>query len=72
VEIAMTTNKQQLIKKMLELQRKFSEYEHEHGFDLADYYDDTEGHLLANYRKEYDELATKLVDLAHEEKGSHR
>jgi tRNA 2-thiouridine synthesizing protein E len=72
VEIGMTTEKQKLIKKMLELQRKFSEYEHEHGLDLADYYDAAEGHPLANYRKEYDELAMKLGDLAHEEKGSHR
>lgn len=68
----MTSKKQKLIKRMLELQRKFSEYEHEHGLDLADYYDAAEGHPLADYRKEYDELATKLVDLAHEEKGSRR
>ncbi len=68
----MTSEKQKLIKKMLELQTKFSEYEHQHGFDLADYYDAAEGHPLENYRREYDELAMKLVDLAHEEKGSHR
>lgn len=68
----MTSEKQKLIKKMLELQRKFSEYEHEHGIDPADYYGAAQGHPLENYRKEYDELAMRLVDLAHEEKGSHR
>lgn len=68
----MKSEKQKLIQKMLELQKKFSEYEREHGLDLADYYDAAEGHPLHNYRKEYDELAKKLVDLAHEEKGSHR
>lgn len=68
----MTSDKQQLIKRMLELQRKFSEYEHEHGLDPADYYGAAEEHPLANYREEYDELATRLVDLAHEEKGSRR
>ena len=46
VETAMTSEKQKLIQKMLELQKKFSEYEREHGLDLADYYGAAEGHPL--------------------------
>ncbi|GIS89187.1 MAG: hypothetical protein CM1200mP18_18970 [Gammaproteobacteria bacterium] len=30
------------------------------------------GDILDGYRETFDELATQVVDLAHEEKGSHR
>ncbi len=62
----------ELINKLLEMQKKFIEYEHEHGVDPQDYYMAPEGHPLHNYRQQYMELATKLVDVSHEEKGSHR
>lgn len=64
--------KQTLINKMLEMQKKFAAYEHEHGVDPAEYWDAPEGHPLHRYRQEYDELAAKLVELAHAEKGSKR
>lgn len=64
--------KQKLIKKMLAMQKKFVEYEHEHGVDPAEYFNTPKGHPLENYRKEYAELAAKVVELAHAEKGSHR
>lgn len=66
------SEKQDLIKRMLELQKKFIDYEHENGLDPFDYYTPQPGHPLENYRKEYQDLANKIVDLAHEEVGSHR
>ncbi|MBT8437218.1 MAG: hypothetical protein OER98_00625 [Gammaproteobacteria bacterium] len=66
------SEKQEIIKQMLELQRQFIELEQGGKFSAEDYYD-TEGESeLAKNKRAYDELATKLVDLAHEEKGSHR
>ena len=65
--------KQVLIKKMLEMQKKFIEYEHTHdGVAQADYYTPESGHPLENYQEEYTRLANRLVDLAHQEKGSKR
>lgn len=66
------SDKQELINKLLEMQRKFIEYEHQNGVDPKDYYSPEGGHPLSGFRQEYAELATKLVDMAHEEKGSHR
>jgi hypothetical protein len=66
------SEKQQLIKKMLQMQKKFVEYEQSHGVDPADYWNPPEGHPLHKYREQYDELAAKLVELAHAEKGSKR
>lgn len=64
------SEKQELIRQMLELQRKFIEYEHAQGLDPRDYYLPAEDHPLHEYRRKYRDLAMKLVDLAHEEKGS--
>jgi len=66
------SDKQDLIKRMLELQKKFIAYEHENGLDPFDYYTPKPGHPLENYRQEYQELATKVLDLAHAEVGSRR
>ncbi|MCY3769607.1 MAG: hypothetical protein OXG56_09620 [Gammaproteobacteria bacterium] len=64
--------KQILIAEMLEMQRKFIEHEREHGLDQEEYWLDNEGHPLYNYRKIYTEKANRLVELAHEDKGSSR
>ena len=66
------SEKQKLIKEMLEMQKKFVEYEQQNGVDPKDYFTPPSGHLLDGYRQKYDELATKLIDLAHADKGSHR
>ncbi len=66
------SEKQDLIKRMLELQKKFIEFEHNNGIDGYDYYTPGSGHELDGYRQEYAELATKVVDLAHAEAGSAR
>ena len=64
--------KQDLIRKMLEMQRKFIEREHAGGIDPQEYYAPEEGDDLDGYQKAYTEMANRLVELAHEEKGSRR
>lgn len=66
------SEKTKLIKAMLEMQKKFIAYEQKNGVDPKDYYVPESGHLLDGYRQQYNDMAMKLVDMAHEEKGSHR
>lgn len=66
------SEKQEIIKQMLELQRQFIEIEQGGKFSAEDYYDSDGDSELAKNKRIYDELATKLVDMAHAEKGSHR
>jgi hypothetical protein len=63
--------KQELIDKMLEMQKQFIAYEHEHGVTGKDYWASSEG-LLVNYRQEYMDMANRVVDIAHEIVGSSR
>ncbi len=64
--------KQRIIKQMLDLQKKFIKIEQDGEFRIDEYYDSEGGSELAKYKKTYDELAIKLVDMAHAEKGSQR
>ena len=66
------SNKQEIIKQMLEMQQRFIELEQNGEFSIEDYYDSEGDSELAQFKRTYDELATQLVDLAHAEKGSHR
>jgi hypothetical protein len=66
------SDKQEKIKKMLEMQAKFIAYEREHGVSAEEYFVAPEGHELHGYRQEYLALADDVVNMAHEEKGSHR
>lgn len=68
---ALKTEKQELINKMLEMQKQFIEYEHQNGVSGKDYWASEDG-LLANYRQEYMDMANRVVDLAHEIVGSSR
>jgi hypothetical protein len=68
---ALRKEKQDLIEKMLEMQKQFIEYEHEHGVSGKDYWAAQDG-LLANFRQEYMDMANRVVDIAHEIVGSHR
>ncbi len=65
-------DKQELIAKMLKLQKKFIDYEHKQGVEMQDYFAPEDGHPLAGFRQEYMALANQLVDMAHAEKGSRR
>jgi len=66
------SDKQEMIKKMIEMQKKFIAYEQANGVSQEEYFMAGKGHELENYRQEYNELAVKLIDMAHAEKGSHR
>ncbi len=64
--------KEELIAKMQQMQKQFMEYEHEFGVDQLEYFSPPAGHPLENYKEEYTRLANRVVELAHEEKGSKR
>lgn len=66
------SEKAKLIKEMIEMQKKFVEYDHKNGVDPKDYFTPAAGHELDGYRQKYQDLANKVVDMAHEEAGSHR
>ncbi|MCW9023731.1 MAG: hypothetical protein OQK73_03525 [Gammaproteobacteria bacterium] len=66
------SEKSKLIAEMLEMQKKFIDFEQKNGVNMEDYYAAKEGHTLNNYREEYSKLADKVNALAHKEKGSKR
>ncbi|WP_295881430.1 hypothetical protein [uncultured Thiohalocapsa sp.] len=68
---ALKKEKQELIDKMLEMQKQFIEHEHQNGVSGKDYWASSEG-LLADYRQEYMDMANRVVDIAHEIVGSNR
>jgi len=64
--------KQKLIQEMLAMQKKLIAKEQAEGIDSEEFYSTEEGAELAGYQAKYAEMANRLVDIAHEEKGSHR
>ena len=66
------SEKQEMIKKLLEMQKKFIEYDHKHGVSMKEYFTPSDNSPLKGFRQEYMDVAMKLVDAAHAEKGSHR
>lgn len=68
---ALLQEKQDLINRMLDMQKQFIDYEHAHGVTGKDYWAPEDG-LLVNYRQEYMDLADRVVTLAHQIVGSSR
>jgi hypothetical protein len=68
---ALKKEKQELIDKMLVMQKQFIDYEHQHGVSGKDYWASKEG-LLVDYRQQYMNMANRVVDIAHEIVGSSR
>ncbi len=66
------SDKQAKIKKMVEMQAKFAAYEKKNGVTAEEYFATPEGHELAGYRQEYQELADDVINMAHADKGSVR
>ncbi len=66
------SSKQEKIQKMLEMQRQFIAYEHEHGVSPEEYWAPAEDDKLADYPKQFMDIANEVIDMAHTEKGSHR
>ena len=65
------SSKQDKIKKMLDMQKKFIELDRARGVSAEEYFTPEEGAELNGYREEYSKLAMDVVDEAHGEKGSH-
>lgn len=66
------SEKQKIIQEMLEMQKQFIAKEQAEGIDPEEYYSPQEGEALDGYQARYNELANRLVDLSHAEKGSSR
>ena len=66
------SEKQEIIQQMMDLQHKFIDLEHKGEFSAEEYYDSDGDTELARHKRSFEELATKLIDLAHAEKGSKR
>ena len=66
------SEKQEIIKQIMEMQREFIDLEQKGQFSAEQYYDNEGDSELAINKRRHEELATKLVDLAHAEKGSKR
>jgi hypothetical protein len=54
------------------MQKDFIAQEHQGGVDPKDYFAPENDHPLSGFRESYADIATQVVDLAHEEKGSKR
>ena len=65
------SSKQDKIKKMLEMQKKFIELDRARGISAEEYFTPEDGSDLDGYRQEYIKTAMEVVADAHEEKGSH-
>lgn len=68
---ALKKEKQELIDKMLSMQKQFIDHEQQHGVSGKDYWASKDG-LLADFRHDYNEMANRVVDLAHQIVGSSR
>lgn len=66
------SSKAELIKEMLEMQKKFISQEQAGGIDPQDYFTPEAGSELDGYRQKYMEMAMQVVDMAHDEAGSER
>ena len=66
------SSKQDKIKKLLEMQKKFIELDRAQGVSAEEYFTPEDGSALEGYRQEYMKTAMEVVDEAHSEKGSHR
>jgi len=66
------SEKQEIIKQMMDLQHRFIELEQRGEFSTEEYYDSEGDTELARHKRNFEELSTRLVDLAHAEKGSKR
>lgn len=66
------SSKQEKIKQLLEMQKKFIELEQKGEITAESYWAPEEGSDLDGFKEKYMKLAMEVVDDAHEEKGSHR
>ena len=65
------SSKQDKIKRLLEMQKKFIELDRARGVSAEEYFTPEDGSELDGFRQEYGKLAMEVVEEAHKEKGSH-
>ena len=63
--------RKEIITRLLEIQKKFMELEREKGVTEKDIHHNPKG-ILKEYKEEHEKLANRLVNLAHQIKGSIR
>jgi hypothetical protein len=61
-----------LIKELIDMQKKFIEEEHKNGFQAKNYFAPEAGHPLDGFRETFRDKSMELVDAAHADKGSKR
>jgi len=66
------SSKQEKIKKMIGMQKRFIELDRQRGVSAEEYFAPKEGAELDGFRQEYTKIALEVVDEAHAEKKSHR
>ncbi len=64
--------KQKLIHELVEMQKQFIRREKAGGIDSQEYYAPEEDSEWSAYQTRHDQLANRLIDMAHAEKGSKR
>jgi len=68
----MSEDKQDKIKKLLEMQKKFIALDREKGVEASEYFAPDDSSEIQGFKEQYRDLAMEIVDLAHEEKGSKK
>ena len=68
----MSNDKQDKIKKLLEMQKKFIALDREQGVEASEYFAPSDDSEISGFKEEYRDLAMDIVDLAHKEKGSKK
>ena len=67
----LEAERKEIIEKILRIQKEFMELERQKGVTEKDIHVNTSG-VLKEYKEEHEKLANRLVDIAHELKGSIR
>ena len=64
--------KQEKIKQLIEMQKKFIEKEQTEGVSMEEYFNPDDASELSGYNEDYMKIAMDIVDQAHQEVGSKR
>ena len=67
----LEAERKEIIEKILRIQKEFMELERKKGVTEKDLHVNPSG-VLKEYKEEHEKLANRLVDIAHELKGSIR
>ena len=70
--LSICEDKQEKIKKLLAMQKKFIALDREQGVEASEYFSPDDDSEIAGFREEYRDLAMEIVDLAHKDKGSQK